>query len=81
MPSVFTYEFDASTYKGKTQFNTGLFINGQFIDGSDNTYIECVPSQFQVATYKSYPPAVALSTLASVQSFSSVDKDLTVLYS
>jgi len=81
MPSVFTYEFDTSTYKGKTQFNTGLFINGQFVDGSDNTYIEYVYSQFQVATHKSYHLTVALSTLASVQSFSGVDKDLTVPYS
>ncbi len=42
MPSVFTHEFDTSVYKGKTQFNTGLFINGQFSDGSDKAYIECV---------------------------------------
>jgi acyl-CoA reductase-like NAD-dependent aldehyde dehydrogenase len=42
MPSVFTHEFDTPVYKGRTQFNTGLFINGQFLDGSDNTYIECV---------------------------------------
>ncbi|KAF8337184.1 aldehyde dehydrogenase [Amanita rubescens] len=51
MPSVFTHEFDTSVYKGKTQFNTGLFINGQFLDGSDNTYIDVVnPSTGQVIT-------------------------------
>ncbi|KAF8341816.1 aldehyde dehydrogenase [Amanita rubescens] len=51
MPSVFTYEFDTSTYKGKTQFNTGLFINGQFVDGSDNTYIDVVnPTNGHVIT-------------------------------
>ena len=42
MPSAFTYEFDTPTYKGKTNFNTGLFINGQYVDGSDKTYIEYV---------------------------------------
>jgi aldehyde dehydrogenase (NAD+) len=44
MSSVFTHEFDTPTYKGRTQFNTGLFINGDFVDGSDNTYIEYVRS-------------------------------------
>ena len=42
MPSVFTYKFDTPTYKGETEFNTGLFINGQFVDGSNKTYIEYV---------------------------------------
>ena len=42
MPAVFTHEFDTPIYKGKTQLNTGLFINGQFVEGSNNTYIEYV---------------------------------------
>lgn len=40
MPQVFTHQFDSPQYKGTTTFNTGLFINGQFVDGSDKTHIE-----------------------------------------
>lgn len=40
MPSVFTHEFDTLAYKGKVSFDTGIFINGQFIDGSDRKTIE-----------------------------------------
>jgi len=42
MPSIFTHEFDTPVYKGKVSINTGLFINGQFVDGSDKTTIEYV---------------------------------------
>jgi aldehyde dehydrogenase (NAD+) len=42
MPFTFTHEFNAPAFKGKVSFNTGLFINGQFLDGSDNTTIEYV---------------------------------------
>ena len=44
MPQIFTNQFDGAQYKGKTSFNTGLYINGQFVDGSDNTYIEYASS-------------------------------------
>ncbi|PFH45371.1 hypothetical protein AMATHDRAFT_9388 [Amanita thiersii Skay4041] len=51
MPSVFTHEFTGQAFKGKTSFNTGLFINGQFVDGSDKTTIDVVnPSNGQVIT-------------------------------
>ena len=40
MPSTFTHEFDTPVYKGKVSFNTGIFINGQFVDGSDDKTIE-----------------------------------------
>lgn len=40
MPSTFTHEFNASAFKAKVSFSTGIFINGQFLDGSDNTTIE-----------------------------------------
>ena len=42
MPFVFTHKFDTQAYKGETEFNTGLFINGQFVDGSTKTSIEYV---------------------------------------
>ncbi|KAF8345041.1 NAD-dependent aldehyde dehydrogenase [Amanita rubescens] len=49
MPSTFTYQFDTPTYSGKTSFNTGLFINNQYVDGSNNTYIDVVnPSKHAV---------------------------------
>ena len=53
MPSVFTHAFDTPTYKGKTEFNTGLFINGQFIDGSNKTDIEyvCLRLQYIIFTF------------------------------
>ena len=40
MPSIFTHEFNTPTYKGKVSFSTGIFINGQFVDGSDGKTIE-----------------------------------------
>ncbi|KAF8625142.1 hypothetical protein AX17_006920 [Amanita inopinata Kibby_2008] len=51
MPSVFTYDFNSPAHTGKTSFNTGLFINGQFVDGSDNTFIDVVnPTTGEVIT-------------------------------
>jgi aldehyde dehydrogenase (NAD+) len=42
MPSVFEYDFQAEGHEIKTKFSTGLFINGKFVDGSNNTTIEYV---------------------------------------
>ncbi|KAF8626918.1 hypothetical protein AX15_004631, partial [Amanita polypyramis BW_CC] len=51
MPEVFTHQFDGPNFKGKTSFSTGLFINGQFVDGADNTFIDVVnPSTGKVIT-------------------------------
>ncbi|KAI6122417.1 aldehyde dehydrogenase [Pisolithus thermaeus] len=51
MPTVFAHEFDTPVYKGKVSFNTGLFINGQFVDGSDRTTIDVVnPTNGKVIT-------------------------------
>jgi aldehyde dehydrogenase (NAD+) len=51
MPSTFTHEFNASAFKGKVSFSTGLFINGQFLDGSDNTTIDVInPTSGKVIT-------------------------------
>ncbi|KAI6013728.1 aldehyde dehydrogenase [Pisolithus microcarpus] len=51
MPSVFTHEFNTPVYKGKVSFDTGLFINGQFVDGSDGTTIDVVnPTDGKVIT-------------------------------
>jgi len=40
MPSVFTYDFNTPTHKGKAAVQTGLYINGQWVDGSNNTTID-----------------------------------------
>ncbi|KAG6843866.1 hypothetical protein H0H87_012258, partial [Tephrocybe sp. NHM501043] len=40
MVATFTHEWNTPAYKGKTSFPTGLFINGQFVDGSNGTDIE-----------------------------------------
>ncbi|KAG5985674.1 hypothetical protein E4U52_001070, partial [Claviceps spartinae] len=51
MPSTFSYQWDTPAYKGKTEFNTGLFINGQFVDGSNKTTIDVVnPTNGKVIT-------------------------------
>jgi aldehyde dehydrogenase (NAD+) len=51
MSSIFTYEFDTPSFKGKSSFNTGLFINGKFVQGSDKTTIPVVnPSTGKTVT-------------------------------
>ncbi|KAJ3933927.1 MAG: aldehyde dehydrogenase [Lentinula lateritia] len=42
MTSIFTHEFNTPIYKGKTSFNTGLYINGQFVEGSDKNTIDVI---------------------------------------
>ncbi|KZP26108.1 aldehyde dehydrogenase [Athelia psychrophila] len=41
MPT-FTYEFDNESHKGTSTFETGLFINGQFVDGVDGGTIDVI---------------------------------------
>jgi aldehyde dehydrogenase (NAD+) len=40
MPGVFTHKFDTPAFKGEVEINTGLFINGHWVDGSAGTTIE-----------------------------------------
>ncbi|KIK79306.1 hypothetical protein PAXRUDRAFT_834181 [Paxillus rubicundulus Ve08.2h10] len=42
MPNVFTYQFNTPSFKGNLSFDTGIFINGQFVDGSDATTIDVI---------------------------------------
>jgi aldehyde dehydrogenase (NAD+) len=42
MSTTFTHEFSTPAFKGRTSFNTGLFINGKFVDGVDKTYIDVI---------------------------------------
>ncbi|PBK83545.1 aldehyde dehydrogenase [Armillaria gallica] len=51
MPPHFSHKFDTPVYKGTTSFPTGLFINGQFVDGSDSTTIDVInPSDGSIIT-------------------------------
>ncbi|KIM51127.1 hypothetical protein SCLCIDRAFT_1224821 [Scleroderma citrinum Foug A] len=72
MPTAFTYEFDTPVYKGKVSFNTGLFINGQFVDGSKKTTMDVVnPTNGKVITSVSEgtPQDVDLAVDAAQQAF------------
>lgn len=40
MPAAFTHQFDNALFKGTTTVNTGLFINGQFVDSVDGATID-----------------------------------------
>ena len=42
MPETFSHKWDTPVYKGETSFNTGLFINGQYVDGKKGQTIEWV---------------------------------------
>ncbi|KAI0791845.1 aldehyde dehydrogenase [Abortiporus biennis] len=51
MPETFTYQFNTPVFKGESSFSTGLFINGEFVDGSKKTYIDVInPSTGKVIT-------------------------------
>lgn len=39
MPT-FTHQFDTKPFKGQVSFETGLYIDGKFVDGADGTTIE-----------------------------------------
>ena len=40
MPTVYSECFDAPLFKGKVSVNTGLFINGEYVDSVDGGTIE-----------------------------------------
>lgn len=42
MPAVFTPQFDNHFFKGQVPINTGLFIDGEWVEGSSGTFIEYV---------------------------------------
>ncbi|THU99013.1 aldehyde dehydrogenase [Dendrothele bispora CBS 962.96] len=51
MSTAFSHEFNTASYKGKASFNTGLFIDGKFVDGSNKTFIDVVnPTSGKVIT-------------------------------
>lgn len=42
MPETFVKQFDTPAFKGEVSCPLGLYINGKFVDGSNNTTIEYV---------------------------------------
>jgi hypothetical protein len=40
MPSTFTHQFDTATYKGAITINTGLYIDGKFVDPVEPATVE-----------------------------------------
>ncbi|OJA12632.1 hypothetical protein AZE42_04484 [Rhizopogon vesiculosus] len=75
MPSTFTHEFNTPAFKGKVSFSTGLFINGQFVDGSDNTTIDVInPTNGKVITTVSEatPKDVDIAVEAAQKAFDTV---------
>lgn len=44
MPSTYTHQFDTPAYKATVTFDTGLFINGEFVQPVDKGTIEWVSS-------------------------------------
>ncbi|KAJ8483087.1 hypothetical protein ONZ45_g14722 [Pleurotus djamor] len=51
MPTTFTLDLDTPTYKGSVSVNTGLFIDGKFVDPVDGGSIDVInPSNGSVIT-------------------------------
>lgn len=51
MPEVFEYSFEADGHPMKVKFNTGLYINGKFVDGCNKTTIDVInPTTGKVIT-------------------------------
>ncbi|CCA70964.1 related to indole-3-acetaldehyde dehydrogenase [Serendipita indica DSM 11827] len=49
--TTFTYQFNTPTYKGSSNFPTGLFIGGKFVDGSEGKTIDVInPTSGKVIT-------------------------------
>ncbi|TDL22408.1 NAD-dependent aldehyde dehydrogenase [Rickenella mellea] len=51
MSQIFSYEFDTPSFKGKTSFNTGLYIDGQFVEGAEKQTHDVInPTNGKVTT-------------------------------
>jgi len=75
MPAVFTPQFDNESFKGQITINTGLFINGQWVEGSSGTYIDVVnPSTGKLLTKVSEgtPKDVDIAVAAAQKAFDTV---------
>ncbi|KAF9644016.1 NAD-dependent aldehyde dehydrogenase, partial [Thelephora ganbajun] len=75
MPAVFTPQFNNDSFKGQATVNTGLFINGQWVESSSGTFIDVVnPSNGKLLTKVSEGTAkdVDLAVAAAQKAFDTV---------
>lgn len=75
MASVFTHQFDNASFKGQTTINTGLFIDGQWVEGSSGTFIDVLnPTTGKVLTKVSEGTAkdVDIAVAAAQKAFDTV---------
>ncbi|KAJ3527925.1 hypothetical protein NM688_g8060 [Phlebia brevispora] len=75
MPQIFNYTFNTSVYKGTSNFSTGLYINGKFVDGSEGGSIDVInPTNGKVITSVSEgtPKDVDLAVQAAQKAFDTV---------
>ncbi|KAH7921428.1 aldehyde dehydrogenase [Leucogyrophana mollusca] len=75
MPSTFSYDFNSAAYKGQVSFSTGIYINGQFLDGADNTTIDVInPTNGKVITKisEATPKDVDTAVVAAQKAFDTV---------
>ena len=49
MPATYTHDFDTPSYKAKVTINTGLFIDGKFVDPIEPSSIEYVLQSFSTS--------------------------------
>ncbi|TRM69553.1 aldehyde dehydrogenase domain-containing protein [Schizophyllum amplum] len=61
--TTYVHQFDTLAYKGKVNFPTGVFIDGEFIDGAHKTTIEVInPTNGQLITKVSEATAADVDT-------------------
>ncbi|KZT68472.1 aldehyde dehydrogenase [Daedalea quercina L-15889] len=75
MPSIWTHTFDTPVFKGSVEVPTGLFINGEFVDGSMQETIDVInPSTGQLITKVSVgtPEDVDTAVKAAQHAFDTV---------
>ncbi|KAI5890648.1 aldehyde dehydrogenase [Schizophyllum commune H4-8] len=65
--TTFTYEFNTPSFKGKVSFPTGVFLNGEFVDGKDKATIDVInPANGQLITKVSEATAADVDTAVKV---------------
>ncbi|KAL1680432.1 aldehyde dehydrogenase domain-containing protein [Schizophyllum commune] len=65
--TTFTYEFNTPSFKGKVNFPTGVFLNGEFVDGKDKATIDVInPTNGHLITKVSEATAADVDTAVRV---------------
>ncbi|KAJ7478692.1 aldehyde dehydrogenase [Mycena galericulata] len=67
MPPSFTHEWKTEAYTGKTNFQTGVFIDGEFRDGANKTTIDVInPTNGKLVTKIAEATAADVDTAVKV---------------